>query len=208
MASRSVDRTLEQRRSAYAAEVQRLIEASFAVIRASGRLEPTVGEIVREAGLSNQAFYRHFRSKDELLVAVLDQGVARLQGHLQHRMERVESAEQKIREWIWGMLGQALDAEAAAATRPFALSRARLSELFAQDVHASEARLGEMLRQVIQSAADAGELPTADAERDAEVVYNLAMGWMQRKLAAPTSATREDAEHLIEFAMHGLHRGA
>ena len=149
LASRSIDRSLERRRVAYAQEVQRLVEASFALIRDTGLLEPRVGEIVRAAGLSNHAFYKHFRSKDELLVTVLDEGIRRLGSYLRHCMETVASPEAKIRCWVQGMLAQALDARAAAATRPFALSRARLAELFPEEVEASERQLTAMLRGAI-----------------------------------------------------------
>ena len=126
LAARSIDRTLERRRAAYADEVERLVAASFALIRDTGQLEPRVGEIVRAAGLSNQAFYRHFRSKDELLVTVLDEGIRQLAGYLSHRMDAVASPVGKVRAWIAGMCEQALNREAATATRPFALSRTRL----------------------------------------------------------------------------------
>src|SRR5688500_7848449 len=71
---RTVSRTLAGRYQAYADEVRRLVDAGYAVMRRTGGVDPRVGDIVREARLSNQAFYRHFRGKDELLLAVLDDG--------------------------------------------------------------------------------------------------------------------------------------
>ena len=207
LASRSVDRTLERRRATYADEVRRFIETGFTLIRKTGNLEPRVGEIVAAAGLSNQAFYRHFHSKDELLVAVLDEGIRKLGTYLQHRMRQAKSPTQEIRQWIVGVLEQALNAEAAAATRPFALARTRLSELFPEEIRASEAHVTTMVREAIKAAVEVGELPHADPGRDAETLYHLTMGWVERKLADPTPARRADAEHLIEFAMNGL-RGA
>jgi hypothetical protein len=102
------------------------------------------------------------------------------------------------------MLEQALDRRAAAATRPFAVPRARLAELFPAEVAGSEAQLTALLREAIEAAVAAGELPDADAARDAQTIYHLAMGWMQRVLAEPAPAKRADAEHLVEFAMRGL----
>ena len=75
LTSRSVERTLARRRATYADEVRRLVESSFELIRRRGQLEPPVSEIVQAAGLSNQAFYPHFRSKDAVLLAVRDDGV-------------------------------------------------------------------------------------------------------------------------------------
>ncbi len=207
LARRSVDRALESRRTAYADEVRRLVEASFRLIRESGQLEAPVSRIVRAAGLSNHAFYKHFRSKNELLVTVLDDGMRQLSGYLRHRMETTSSPEQRIRRWIAGMCEQALNPRAAAATRPFALSRARLAELFPAEVAESERRLTALLRAAIEAAIAAGELPPTDAAREADTLYDLAMGWMQRMLAQPEPPDRSDAEHLVEFAMHGLARG-
>jgi len=210
LASRSVERTLARRRASYVDEVRRLLESSFELIRRSGQLEPRVSEIVQAAGLSNQAFYRHFRSKDELLLAVLDDGVRQLGDYLRHRMERRPEPVERIRVWIDGLCKQALDSEAAVSTRPFALSRARLAELFPAEVGESETRLTALLQESLEAAVASGDLPDADPGRDAQVLYNLTMGWMQRKLAEPGSPEedRADADHLIDFAMHGLRRGS
>lgn len=208
LALRSVDRAIERRRATYEDEVRRLVAASHELVRRTGNLEPRVGEIVAEAGLSNQAFYKHFRSKDELLLAVLDDGIVTLCSYIEHRMRKARSPERKIRNWIAGILEQALNEDAAAATRPFAMSRARLSERFPADVNESEAQLTALLRDAIRESMAAGELPAADPERDAALIYDLAMGWLERQLADPAPARRGDADHLIEFAIHGLRRGA
>jgi AcrR family transcriptional regulator len=182
VAQRSVDRAIESRRAVYEDEVRRLVHAAFELIRQTGTLEPRVGEIVASAGLSNQAFYKHFRSKDELLLAVLDDGIRTLRGYIEHRMSKETSPERKVRSWIDGVLEQALNAEAASATRPFAMSRARLLDLFPDEVLESEAQLTRLLRDAIGEACESGELPGCDPERDARLVYNLAMGWLEREL--------------------------
>jgi AcrR family transcriptional regulator len=188
--------------------VQRLVEAAFALIERSGSLEPRVGDILRQAGLSNQAFYRHFPSKRALLVAVLDEGIRRLASYLAHRMASATTPSAQIREWMRGMLEQALSPGAAAGTRPFALARGRLAESYPAEVAASEARLTALLRDAIRAGREAGELPEADPERDAETLYHQAMGWLQARLCEKQPPQRADAERLIEFALHGLLRGA
>ena len=137
MAALAVERSLSQRRSLYEDEVARLVEAAFALIERKGELEPRVADIVRQAGLSNQAFYRHFPSKHALLVAVLDAGVRRLAGYLAHRMAQVQSPAAQVREWLRGMLEQALSPSGSSATRPFALARGRLAHDFPDEIAAS-----------------------------------------------------------------------
>lgn len=204
LASRSLDRSLERRRRAYADEIRRLLDASSGLIRRSGRLEPTVGAIVSQAGLSNQAFYRHFRSKDELLLAVLERGVRQLLGYLEHRLSRAASPSGRVRAWMAGIHEQALNPEAAAATRPFVLSRARLLELFPEEVAQTELQLAAPLRDALGQGLASGELPAARPDADARTLYDLSMGWVQRRLAEPSGLDREDADRLIGFALRGL----
>jgi AcrR family transcriptional regulator len=207
-AARAVERALADRRSAYEDEVRRLVAAAFVRIERDGSLEPRVADIVREAGLSNQAFYRHFPSKGALLVAVLDEGVRRLASYLAHRMAQVASPTAKVREWLRGMTEQALSPTGAAATRPFVLARTRLAEAHPEEVAASETQLTALVREAIRAGLEAGELPGADPELDAETLYHQAMGWLQARLAEPKPPQRDAAERLVEFALHGLLRGA
>jgi AcrR family transcriptional regulator len=207
-ARRAVERALSGRRAAYSDDVRKLVEAAFELIERTGDLEPRVSDIVRRAGLSNQAFYRHFPSKQALLVAVLDEGIGILTSYLAHRMESVQSPAARVREWLRGLLAQATRPAGAAATRPFVRARGRLAELHPDEVAESERQLTALVREALRAARDAGELPHADPERDAETLYHQAMGWLQARLAEGAPADRRDAERLVDFAMHGLLRGA
>ncbi len=208
-ASRAVGRTLERRRATYADEVQRLLDAAFSLIRDQGELEPRVAQIVRAAGLSNQAFYRHFRSKHELLVAVLDEGVRTLADYLGHRMAG-KSAEEQVREWIRGMCAQALDLASAEATRPFVVARGRLAEAYPHEVARSEGQATALVRDAIEAGRAEGVFPNADPEPDAESLYHLTMGWLQARLLTPEGdsemAAGADARRLEALAIAGLKR--
>lgn len=74
-------------------------------------------DIVRAAGLSNQAFYRHFKGKDELLLVLLEDGRERLAATIERRMARASGDAGRVRAWIEAVLAQACDVEAAEATR-------------------------------------------------------------------------------------------
>jgi len=205
--SRAAERSLERRREAALGEVMRLVEAALRLIRSSGTIhQPRVSEIVREAGLSNQAFYRHFRSKHELLVTVLDEGIALLARTLARRMSRAQSSEGRIREWLRGLLEQALNPAAAEATRPFVLGQGQLDSAWAEEMAQSQRRITAPLREVLERAAADGELPGVVPERDAESLYHLALGWVQARLIEGGAASREDARRVEDFALAGLRR--
>ena len=193
LAERAVAGRLEN----YAGEVRRLLDAAYAVMARTGDIDPRVGDIVKEAGLSNQAFYRHFAGKDALLVAVLDEGQRLLVETLERRMRRVEPGGPRVQAWIEGVLEQARNPEAARNTRPFAINGVRLNDRFPAETAASSERVVAPLRAAV---ADAG----GDAVRDTAAIHELVMGTMHRFLVERRTPSPSDIDHVVRFALAGL----
>jgi len=190
-------RTLEERAAAYADEVRRLVDAAYAVMRRTESLDPRVSDIVQAAGLSNQAFYRHFRTKDELLVAVLDDGRRRLVETLERRMTKASPGADAVRAWVEGLLEQARNAEAAANTRPFAVNGARLAARYPE---ATASQREQVIAPLRAAVADAG----GDPGRDADAIYHLAMAATEDAIVRRQPPTRDDVAHLVAFALRGI----
>lgn len=185
-------RTLRDRSDAYAEEIRRLLDATYAVMRRTGELDPRVSDIVAEAGLSNQAFYRHFRTKDELLVAVLADGQRRLVTTLEQRMHAVPPGRARVRAWVEVVLAQARRPAAAANTRPFAINGLRLADRYPAEWEASR---GELLAPLRSAIVEAGGDPD-----DAALVYHLAMGAMQDALVRRASPSDADVARVLDAA--------
>ncbi|MGH8984828.1 MAG: TetR/AcrR family transcriptional regulator [Acidimicrobiia bacterium] len=197
VAERVASRALASRQEAYTDEVRRLVDAGYAVLRRTGGLEPRVGDVVREAGLSNQAFYRHFRGKDELLLAILDDGQRQLVGYLEHRLAGVEPGAAQVRAWIEGVLEQARNRSAAENTRPFALGSARLADRFSEEMARSRESVVAPLRAAVTATG-------GDPERDTDAVYQLTMGTMNDALVRRVTPSKADIAHVVEFALAGV----
>lgn len=116
--ARSVaQRTLAKREAAYASEVSRLLDAARDLMRMDGsRSAPRVADIVAAAGLSNDAFYRHFPSKSALASALIEDGAQRLQAYVARRMARSDDPAEQVRLWTTAVLSQA-EGQVAAQTR-------------------------------------------------------------------------------------------
>ena len=81
--------SLAEREAEYSDEVQRLLDAGLAVMARSGTsASPRVADIVSEAQVSNDAFYRHFSSKEDLVLAVAEAGAERLVSYVSHQMNK------------------------------------------------------------------------------------------------------------------------
>ncbi|HEX7095628.1 MAG TPA: helix-turn-helix domain-containing protein [Acidimicrobiales bacterium] len=203
----AIERRLAPRHDAYAAEVQRLVDATYRVIERTGSVDPTVRDILREAGLSTQAFYRHFRSKDELLLVLLDDGRRRLVEYLAHRMAKQATAEGQVRAYVEGVMAQAVDQAAASRTRPFVVQQDRLADRFADAQRQSIELLVELLVPPLAAlrATDADTDPDLDAlRRDAWSVYLLAFASMEQHVRDRTRPARAEIDHLVSFCLRAV----
>jgi len=194
VAAEMAERAVRDRAAVYADEVRRLLDAAFAVLRRTGELEPRVSDVVREAGLSNQAFYRHFRGKDELLLALLDDGQRRLLATLEARMRRAEPGAPRVRAWIEGVLEQARRPESADNTRPFVINGLRLADRFPVEWSRSHDTLLAPLRIAITELG-------GEPQRAAAAIYHLTFGAMQRALVRRERPTDADVEYIVQSSL-------
>jgi AcrR family transcriptional regulator len=199
---RAVARSLARRHASYADEVERIVAATYAVIERTGSLDPTMRDILRQSGISTQAFYRHFRSKDELLLALLDDGRRQLTSYLAHRMTKAATAEGQLRAWIEGVLAQASDETAAAKTRPFLANLDRLAEQYPQDQQESV----DLLIGLLEGALAQLGIPAERLRLDAVAIYHLAIGTMHQHIRDRTRPGAGEIEHVIQFSLAAVAR--
>lgn len=204
LVDRAVARSLIGRVEAATQEVELLVEATYRIVSRDGTVDPRVRDILLESGLSTQAFYRHFQSKDDLLLVLLDDGRRRLADYLTHRIGKARTPAAKLRAWVDGMIAQAADPEAAARTRPFLVGLSRLRESFPAEHAESEAVLVGLLTAVIEAGVRAGVMASGEPARDADVIYRATVGVMESHLIARTTPGRAQTAHLVQFALRAL----
>jgi AcrR family transcriptional regulator len=206
VAERSVQRALENRRSSYSDEVGRLIHAAVTLVQTSPAANPTisVGETIAEAGLSNQAFYRHFQNKDEFLLAILDNGLRAMLRYLEHELAKAQTPVDTIRRWIRGVLTQAIRSDVAAMTRGVLCNSGHLMYTTPEEFQRCEEMIERPLRVALEEAVRAGEIAPLDLDRDVRAIYRLTMGSMEVALARAVPPTDDDVEHLVQFIFRAL----
>jgi len=120
LAEQAAQRSTSRLVAARVEEAEALMDAGMRVMVRNGTdRRATVAEIVKESGLSNQAFYRHFASKDDLVAALIDAGARRLASYLEHKMAASDDPIKPTR--VYGELRKRLDrqAETLAGLRRF-----------------------------------------------------------------------------------------
>ncbi|MGI9602680.1 MAG: TetR/AcrR family transcriptional regulator [Acidimicrobiales bacterium] len=193
-----IDQVIERRvaddQQRYTAEVAQLIDATYTVIARTGSFDPPIRAILAEAGLSNPAFYRHFRSKDELMLALLDEGRRQLVDYLAHRTADCDDDNTRTAEWVRGVLAQSTDPDAAQRTRPFVTQVQRLHERLPAQQESSEAQLIAQLADILGP----------DRGRWAAAVYVLVFGTLERHLRTGRPPTEAEVEEVVAFVLAGV----
>jgi AcrR family transcriptional regulator len=195
IAAQIAQRTLAQRGSGYAAEVRRLLDAGREVMARCGTTSrPRVADIVAAAGLSNDAFYRHFASKDALVAAILADGTARLRGYLAHQMDKESTPEARVRRWVEGVLAQASDDDSAATTLAVLWNGGNVVDATARP----ETALASLLQEPF--AALGSDDPVLDASLIAHAVVGKLSDFLQLG-ARPTAA---DVRRITELCLRAV----
>ena len=202
VATRIAQQTLASRRAGYAEEVRRLLDAALLVMQRCGTASrPRVADIVAAAGLSNDAFYRHFPSKDALVTALLEDGQQRLTSYLAHQMAKEESAEEQVRRWVDGVLSQAMG-EVAATTLAVLWNGASVVEGPASGRHFASAPLALLLHQPF------AELGSADPQLDASLAAHAVLGALSDHLWQHTEPSAGEVEAVADCCLRIAGGGA
>ena len=201
VASRVAAQTLAKRGADYATEVRRLLDAAVTVIGKQGTTSRArVADIVAEAGLSNDAFYRHFESKEALVSALLEDGADRLARYLDHQMGKEASPDGKIRRWVEGVFAQT-NARTAATTLAVLWNGSGVGIGMSAGRHDASAQLAPLLHEPFTA------LGCSSPEVVASLVAHATVGKMADYLWSETRPTRDEIERITKFCIDAATAG-
>ncbi|HZP31493.1 MAG TPA: TetR/AcrR family transcriptional regulator [Acidimicrobiia bacterium] len=193
VAGRVAGQALAKRRAAYETEVRRLLDAALRVMRRCGTTaRPRVADIVAAAGLSNDAFYRHFPSKDALVEALLEDGAARLVSYLRHQMGKADTPEGRLRRFVEGVLSQA-EGETAETTLAVLWNGGSVGRGPGAGNHFAAASLAALVREPL------AELGSPDPELDAALTAHATLGRLTELLWQRARPAPGEADRIVAF---------
>jgi AcrR family transcriptional regulator len=186
-------------------EEQAILRAAFRVIGSSPSGSTSVADILREAGLSTRAFYRHFRSKDDLILALYRQAQERVTAELSEATARADGPREALAAWVDHYLGVAYDAKRATQSRVLSSSEARAAKGFRAAQQEGQLGMRAILVEVLRAGQRSGELPGTDPVEDARAVHSVVSGLVEARLAGIPGPTRVAArDHTVELFLRAL----
>ena len=187
-----------------APERARIMEAAYRILATRGGAI-SVADVLSEADLSTRAFYRHFDSKDGLLLAMFRRDAERVLDELQTAAADAPDAQAALHGWIHGLLK--LTAEPRRRQRAVVLDSDEVTRAKGHRAERAryEAAHDAALAQILHRGRRDGSFPWAKPATDAAFIRAALDHAVNGQLAQQSAVGAEEAAQVLtEFARRAL----
>lgn len=187
--------------------IRELLDATCRVVARHGFQRVTIDRVAEEAKIAKGTVYLYFHTKEELLKAAVEQGMATFASQIRAEVEEVTAPLEKLCRLVEASL-ELSDSNrdffktlllernflAAAPSHPEA---AQMLDLYLEYIH--------LIEDVIQEGVDAGVLRPHNVEVSAFALNEAMRGcFQQRALGLTTRSAADDANILLDLFFHGI----
>ena len=181
-------------------ERTRILEAAMQVLRGNQFVDAPIAEILDAAGLSTRAFYRHYKSKDELLLALHLRDTELLAQLLERRVTAAQSPADGLRAWVSELLKVSTDRRRSERAALLGSEAVRRMQGFAeQTIHAWNLA-GQSLRVVLEAGQADGSFASVDPARDTELIQAMVWPHVTQHPGSPAATV----DHVVAFCLRAL----
>jgi uncharacterized protein (TIGR00369 family) len=183
----------------------RFIKTAVEILGETGRTDFTVQEVVARSKTSLRAFYQHFSSKDELLIALLERTMAQSAQAWRAETTGLDSTG-AIKLIIDRISAEPESSTQDSLNRAMNLYNQHLAETRPRDYARVLSPLHELIRDVVQRGITEGVFrPNLDVGPAAAIVMQTILGALRLHwLGAELTGAPIDAAHLYDFCVRAL----
>lgn len=188
-----------------AAERKAILDAALRVMRKNGYAECQITDILAEASLSTRAFYRHFKTKDEVLIAIYRENAETTSRRLAEKVAAAASPPEQLQVWIEETLSLGYDRRRASRVLVFASEAARRATGYAEENELAATALSAPLLEALEAGTASGMFPTCDPAADAVTIHTIVWRLVGEALSGSPSMTEQAArDHVMRFCLPAL----
>jgi TetR/AcrR family transcriptional regulator len=203
-AERAADRSpsVQRSRSKSIQQAEQIVVAARRLIEKQGG-QFTTQELVKEAGVAIQTFYRCFGGKDQLMLAVLEDLMTESAQVYDEAARSLPDPVARLRLYLERVLG-ALERVSAPGARVVAAEHWRLYQLYPDEVSQAIQPFVDLVHREVEAAAAQGLLAPTDPPRDAWLLTRLLMGVYHHYAFAEIDDMDAVIEHTWAFCLGAL----
>jgi AcrR family transcriptional regulator len=192
---RSKSRSLRQARL--------IVDAGRRLLTRSG--EFTTQQLTKEAGVALQTFYRYFASKDQLLLAVLEDLIAEQSRAWESAAAAIDDPIERLHLYITRPLSALGGAEAIVGARAVTAEHWRLQQLFPDDTAQIDRPLVDLVRRTLEAAHEGDLASPNDPEHDARLIVDVVRSTYHHYAYASLDRSIDGiAEHIWLFCLRAI----
>lgn len=185
-------------------EAARVLQAARSVLQRSRFRSLKIRQVMITANTSASGFYRHFPSKSHLLLALLEDEIARGDRKLAELLAREDCAQARLRTWLTYHIRIIYQPSRAERARMF------LDPTLLQDLPEQVDRLyevaGQRLATVIGEGMADRVFRPGDPVADAAMIRNLVQGLIANGLTGRLHMSESEALRMVHgFVLNALH---
>jgi AcrR family transcriptional regulator len=183
----------------------RIINAAYRCLADAEGAPVSIIDILHAAGLSTRAFYRHFESKDALLLSMFKRDSTRVMTELRSLVASADSAPTALGLLIHGMLQITADPRRRSRVLVLSTGEAARAKGYAAERARALTDQESIIAEILRTGLADGSFPWADPEPDARSI-RAALGQAFEDQMAGTA--HDDAvtvaAQITEFALRAL----
>lgn len=181
------------------------MKSALAILGETGRTDFTVLEVVERSKTSLRAFYQHFATKDELLLALID----RIMSESTERWRAETSslaATAALRRIIERLSAPAESSTQEGINRGLTFYNDHLEETKPREFARILQPLHDLIRDILRRGVTEGSFrPDIDVDTAAAILMQTALGAMRlRNLSMELTGVAVDADAIYNFCVRGL----
>jgi AcrR family transcriptional regulator len=190
----SARRISPAREEKYRAEKQQIVRAAYELIKRDGSKETSVHDVLRAAGLSTRAFYRHFRSKDELVLEMYQVDCDRVNATVAAAVAAAAEPLAALEAWIDQNLAVVYEPRRLRHAVVLSSTEVSSAEGYTDVKNAGLAEQRASLVALLHDGRAQGVFPHAQPETDSLAIQAVVGAHMRARLDRdPAALTRADA---------------
>ena len=181
------------------------MKAAFTLIGRNGSRATSVHDILEATGLSTRTFYRHFRSKDELVVEMYRVDSGRVADLLSAAVDHAPDPLAALEAWVDENLAVAYDPRRKRHALVLASPEAAAAEGYAEAHVAGMAAQRAPLVEVLTGGKRDGVFPATEPEADAFAVQAVVGAYVRARMDGGEELTRAEARaHVVDLFRRAL----
>ena len=181
-----------------------LIKAALHILQLKGDSGLTVNDVLLEAGLRTRAFYRHFASKDDLIIAAFAEGAEAEAMRLRRRMASAADPLEGVVAWIDARLELGFDQRVAANLRPLSQEAERAQRRFPAHLKLAFDRMLAPLMEQLHAGQLDGTFSHLSLAEDALAIHQVVWGVVEQRWSGFPLRYRETRKQVLRFCLGGL----